>query len=162
MAPIIAGIVSTLIKNNMGKVAQAVVDKGLDYVEDKVGIKIKPEMSPEELSELKIAAYQHEEFKIEQANLNTANARDLQKAALAQDDKFSKRFVYYLAAGWSFFAAVYISAITFITIPTSSIRFVDTVLGFTLGTIVASIINYFLGSSAGSVAKNDMLKDIKK
>ena len=72
-------------------------------------------------------------------------------------DSFSKGFKYYLASFWSIFSALYIAAVTFIPIPLGNERITDTVLGFLLGTIVATIINYFLGSSSGSAIKTDML-----
>lgn len=87
---------------------------------------------------------------------DTANARHMQEVALTQDDLFSKRFVYYLAAGWSLFSAVYIILISVIEIPQASVRFVDTILGFLLGTVVATIIQFFLGSSIGSKAKDTL------
>lgn len=157
MAPLLAGIVSSLLSNNLPKVAQAVVDKGLDYVQEKTGIELKPDMNPEELKALKEAAQKHEEFKIEQANKNTADARAMQVAALNQDDKFSKRFVMYLAIFWSLTAVTYIFFITFGSIPENNVRFADTILGFLLGTVVATIINFFLGSSAGSKEKTDAM-----
>jgi len=157
MAPLLAGIVSSLIQNNLPKVAQAVVDKGLDYVQEKTGIELKPDMSQEEVKALREAAQKHEEFKIEQANKNTADARAMQVAALQQDDKFSKRFVMYLATFWSLTAVVYIFLITFTNIPELNIRFADTILGFLLGTVVATILNFFLGSSAGSKEKTEAL-----
>lgn len=87
---------------------------------------------------------------------DTASARHMQEVALTQDDIFSKRFVYYLAAGWSLFSAVYIILISVIEIPQASVRFVDTILGFLLGTVVATIIQFFLGSSIGSKAKDTL------
>jgi hypothetical protein len=163
MAPLLAGIVSSLIQNNLPKVAQAVVDKGLDYVQEKTGIELKPDMSQEEVKALREAAQKHEEFKIEQANKNTADARAMQVAALNQDDKFAKRFVMYLATFWSLTAVVYIFLITFTNIPELNIRFADTILGFLLGTVVATILNFFLGSSAGSKEKTEALAaELKK
>lgn len=157
MAPLIASIVSGLIQNNLPKVAQAVMDKGLDYVQEKTGIELKPDMNPEELKALREAAQKHEEFMVEQANKNTADARAMQVAALQQDDKFAKRFVMYLAIFWSVTAVSYIFFITFGTIPESNVRFADTILGFLLGTVVATIINFFLGSSASSKEKTEAL-----
>jgi len=157
MAPLLAGIISSLISNNLPKVAQAVVDKGLDYVEDKTGIKLEPDMSAEKIAELKLAAQKHEEFKIEQVNKNTADARDMQKVALQQEDIFSKRFVYYLTTLWSIVTIIYIYMITFMDIPLGNVRYADTVLGFLLGTVIATIMNYFLGSSKGSADKNDLI-----
>lgn len=166
MIPVIAGIVSTLIQNNLPKVAQAVVDKGLDYVQEKTGVELKPDMTPGEVNALREAAQKHEEFMIEQANKNTADARAMQVAALNQSDLFSKRFVMYLAMFWSVTAVLYIFLITFTTIPDLNVRFADTILGFLLGTVVATILNFFLGSSAGSKEKTEALaaelKDHKK
>lgn len=156
----ITAILSTLLANNLPKVAQAVVDKGLDYVQEKTGVELKPDMTPQEVAALREAAQRHEEFRIEQDNRNTADARDLQKEALKQDDLLSKRFVYFLAAFWSTFSAVYIGFITFGTIPEANVRFADTILGFLLGTMLGMILNFFFGSSSGSARKNTMLEDV--
>lgn len=93
---------------------------------------------------------------------DVANARDMQKAALSQDDVFSKRFVYYFASFWSVAAVVYIGLITFTAIPPGNIRFADTCLGFVLGTLVASIIQYFFGSTKGSEHKNQTIAELVK
>jgi hypothetical protein len=157
MLPILAGIISSLIANNMPKVAQAVVDKGLDYVEDKLGVKLEPDMTQEQLQAVREAAVKHEEFLIEQDNKNTDSARVMQGAALGQEDKFSKRFIYYFASFWSLCAALYIGFITFGAIPESNIRFADTILGFILGTVIATILNFFFGSSSGSKVKTEIM-----
>jgi uncharacterized membrane protein YjjP (DUF1212 family) len=114
-------------------------------------------MTPEKVAEVQLAAQKHEEFKIEQAYKDTADARDMQKVALQQSDVFSKRFVYYLAIFWSVFTAAFITAITFAEIPLANIRFADTILGFLLGTIVATIMNFFFGSSQSSKDKTQEL-----
>lgn len=154
---IIGSIISSLVASNLPRVAQAVADKGLEYVEDKLGLKLEPAMSPEKIAEVQLAAQKHEEFKIEQAYKDTADARDMQKVALQQSDLFSKRFVYYLAIFWSVFTAAFITAITFAGIPPESVRFADTILGFLLGTIVATIMNFFFGSSQSSKDKTQEL-----
>jgi len=154
---LISGVIGTLLQNNMPKVAQAVVDKGLDYVSDKLGVELKPDMTPQEVEAARQAAMKHEEFMVEQHVKNTADARDMQKVALQQDDKFSKRFVMYLTIFWSVAAVTYIGFVTFGTIPENNVRFADTILGFLLGTVVATMLNFWLGSSIGSKEK-----DIKK
>lgn len=166
VAPLIAGIVTSLIANNLPKVAQAVVDKGLEYVEEKTGIKIETDSTgnvpPEKIAELRIASMKHDEFKMEQETKrmeieysNVNNARDLQKAALAQEDKFSKRYVYIFASFWSIVGAVYIFAITFGNIPEANVRIADTTSGFMLGTVLGGMFTYFLGSSLGSMRKDE-------
>lgn len=105
------------------------------------------------------------EFEFEYAKLDAANAADarkLQMAALAQDDTFSKHFIYYFATFWSFSAALYIGFITFGTIPAANVRFADTILGFILGTVIASIMNFFFGSSKSSRDKTDLLMKTPK
>ena len=91
---------------------------------------------------------------------DVANARDLQKTALVQEDTFSKRFTYYLASFWSLVGASYIFLITFIEIPVANQRFADTVVGFLLGTVVAAVIQYFFGSSKGSNDKGNQIDAI--
>ena len=110
-------------------------------------------------SQIEIMKIDFEKLKLEYDNTNSA--RDMQKVALQQDDIFSKRYVYYLATFWSIVAVGYIFLITFLTIPEANVRFADTTLGFLLGTIVATIINYFFGSSKSSSDKNQLLKESK-
>lgn len=110
-------------------------------------------------NEFKIKSLDFEKLKLEFDNTN--NARNMQVEALKQDDTFSKRYVYYLATFWSLVAFLYIFLITFLTIPQSNIRFADTVLGFLLGTIVATIINFFFGSSKGSTDKQEIINQLK-
>ena len=106
--------------------------------------------SEEERSKLKIQLKQlvqdHEATMQSLAHQNTASARDMQKAALSQDDRFSKRFVYYLAAFWSISGVAFVFLATFAEVVND--RIADTVLGFLMGTIVGTIINYFYGSAA--------------
>lgn len=98
--------------------------------------------------------------KLEMSYANTANARAMQVAALQQEDTFSKRFVMYFAIGWSICAAIYIGCITFGTIPQQNVRFADTILGFVLGTLVSTIINFFYGSAHGSTDKQETIKEV--
>lgn len=88
------------------------------------------------------------------------NARAMQMAALAQADTFSKRFIYYLTIFWSAFSSIYILWITFGTIPQQNVRFADTILGFLLGTIIATIITFFFGSSQSSKNKDSAINDV--
>jgi hypothetical protein len=180
MIPIIAGLVSMLADKGLDLVSSAIdggADKAKDFIEAKTGIQMDgSDLSDEQIAKLKELeisskieleklAFENKkednrasEAVIAEVNKNTADARAMQVAALGQDDKFSKRFVYVFAAGWSIVAVVYIFMITFMNIPTANVRFADTVLGFLLGTIVATIINYFYGSSKSSADKNEVMK----
>ena len=85
------------------------------------------------------------------------SARDMNIASLQQDDKFVKRFIYYFASITTLVTFSYIFLITFGNIPEKNIRFADTVLGFLLGTLLATIITFFYGTSSGSLAKTQMI-----
>lgn len=73
----------------------------------------------------------------------------------------TRTFVFLLSGFWSLVGAAYIGAVTFLDIPEKNFRIVDTVLGFLLGTIVATVMNYWLGSSSGSAAKNEIIAKSK-
>lgn len=156
MLPIVASIVSNLISNGLPKVADAVMDKGVEAVEAKLGMKLKPEgeATPEDNAKLKEAAMKHEEFMAEIDLKNMQGARDMQLKAMESDDPLVRRFVYYFIGFWSLLSSIYIGCITFIDIPDQNARFADTILGFVLGTMVASMFQFLLGSSLGSRAKD--------
>lgn len=153
----IASIVSGLISNGLPKVADAVIEKGVDYVQDKLGIELKPEgeMSPGDVAKLKEAAMKHEEFMAEIDLKNMQGAREMQLKAMDSDDPLVRRFVYFFISFWSILSSVYIGFITFGDIPEANIRFADTILGFVLGTMVASMFQFLLGSSLGSRKKDE-------
>jgi len=71
------------------------------------------------------------------------DARQLQRTSLDQDDKFSKRFLYYL----TMFIVASAVAFIFITIYVPYIEqvahIVDTSYGILIGTVFVSVINYF-------------------
>lgn len=68
-------------------------------------------------------------------------------------DKFIKQFPIWLAIVWSLASMFYVGFITFGHIPAENVRFADTILGFLLGTVVATIINFYFGSSDNSKLK---------
>jgi hypothetical protein len=156
MLPVIASIVSGLIQNNMHKVADAVIEKGVDYVQDKMGITLKPEgeATKEDYEKWNAEAAKHEEFMAEIDLKNMQGARAMQEKAMDSDDPLVRRFVYFFIGFWSVLSATYIGCITFVDIPDENIRFADTILGFVLGTMVASMFQFLLGSSLGSRSKD--------
>jgi hypothetical protein len=160
--PILAPLLATLATNGLGLVADAVTKKGKDFVEEKLGIDLSQDPTPEVVAQWKEAALAHEKELLQMVYADKANARSMQVAALQQDDKFSKRFVYYFATFWSITAALYIAFITFGNIPEDNIRFADTILGFILGTIIATIVQFFFGSSLTSKEKDSALEAMTK
>jgi hypothetical protein len=129
----------------------------VDYVQDKLGIQLKPEgeATKEDYAKIQAEANRHEEFMAENDLKNMQGARAMQEKAMDSDDPLVRRFVYYFVSFWSVLSATYIGFITFGEIPESNIRFADTILGFVLGTMVASMFQFLLGSSLGSRKKDD-------
>jgi hypothetical protein len=156
MNPAVMSIVSGLIEKGLPKVADAVMEKGVEAVEEKLGVKLKPEdqLTDEDVKSLQEAAMKHEEFMAEIDLKNMEGARNMQLTAMQSDDPLVRRFVYFFIGFWSILSAIYIGAITFGNIPDSNVRFADTILGFVLGTMVASMFQFLLGSSLGSRQKD--------
>ncbi len=54
-------LIQTLLSNGLGLVANAVMAKGKEFVEDKLGVKLAADMPPEQIAQIKIAEMEHEE-----------------------------------------------------------------------------------------------------
>jgi len=104
----------------------------------------------------KLAELDLRQFELE--NEDRDSARHMQETALNQDDKFAKHFIYWFAWFWSVGSMAYFFAITFGQVPASGKDFGNIILGFLLGTAVATIISFFYGSSKSSKDKTDALK----
>ena len=94
-------IIQTLLSNGLGLVANAVMAKGQSFVEEKLGVKLAPNMSPEQVAQLKIAEMEHEEelmrlrleenkLDIEAFKAEAAAVTDRWKADMASDSWLSK------------------------------------------------------------------------
>jgi len=161
MLPIIASIISTLISNNLPRVADAVVNKGLDYVEDKLGLKLEPNMTQEKIAEIALKAQQHEEFLEESSQKNTADARAMNvsiqtsqfASTLAQNSAYILDFLIVSAAvicSWlAFFQGV----------PAENKELVYMGLG-SLWTMAGTVVNFHRGSSRGSQNKDAVIDKI--
>lgn len=163
MLPLIASIISGLISANMPKVAQAVLDRGLSVVEEKLGVKLTPDMTPEQLEIVRAAAMKHEEFLIEQDNKNTDSARTMNTGI--QSSEFSST----LAKNAAYFidfavvaAAIVISWLAFFKgVPLENKELVYMALG-SLWTLVGTIVNFHRGSSRQSQSKDDLITRLSK
>lgn len=171
---LVAPLVASLFSAGLNTLGNAVLAKGKDYVEEKLNVNLDEMVSTDEgkikLAEIElnkqdilqkfILEKREQELREDKMSYeNTDSARRMQMAALSQGDIFSKRFAYYFGAIWSLAAMVYIGFITFGYIPPENTRFADTILGFVLGTVVATIINFFFGSSNGSKTKEAALTE---
>lgn len=103
----------------------------------------------------KLAEIDLKQFELE--NQDRASAREMQIAALNQDDWLAKNFIYIFTSAWSIFAMVYFAFVTFGTVAESGIRMADTILGVLIGTVLTGFFNFFFGSSKGSKDKTDVL-----
>ena len=146
----IAPTLATAVAGPLGGAAVSAIARRLG-VEDTVEA-VTQAVAADPDAALKLAQIDLETIRVQHAN--TENARAMQVAALAQSDVFSKRFTMYLTSFWSLCAAVYIGFITFSVIPDTNVRFADTILGFILGTVIATMLNFWFGSSIGSKEKD--------
>lgn len=73
---------------------------------------------------------------------------------------FGRRFLAYFAVGLTIAGMAYLAAITFAPIPKENIGFANTILGFIIGTMVASPIGFYFGSSKSSQASSDALREM--
>ena len=89
-----------------------------------------------------------------QALADVNSAREMQREALKQDDKFSKRFIYYFATVIVIISFGYIFFSSFYTIPVANARIIDLLTGGVIA-IISTIVNFFFGSSQGSRNKDE-------
>ena len=146
-----APAVATAVAGPMGGMAiKMIADKigvGNSVAEVTQALQADPDLALK-LQELDLKAFEKE---IE----DRKDARAMATVALKSDDPFVRRFTYYFIAAWSVFAMIYIPCMTFLDIPDKNVRFADTILGFLLGTVVASMFAFLLGSSFGSRQKDN-------
>ena len=172
-------LIQTLLTNGLGLVANAVMAKGKDFVEDKLGVKLAPDMTPDQIAEIKIAEMEHEEelvrLRIEENKLNleelgmrlkdTDSARNRETAiATSKDAPLLNKIVTPILAlaviGLTFMLFAFVM---FDDKPVDASR--KDVLIYVLGVLSAiatQIVSYYFGSSQGSKDKADQLKDAMK
>ena len=180
--PVISGVfakygmnlLSGFFKGSMNSEMQKVADT----INENTGIEItvitESKLTDEQLVKLKEFELQNEQLLMTQLKVkgeqeieleklfvqDRASARDMQKAALSQDDKFSKRFIYYYSIGITALTFSYIFYVSFHEIPDKNRDMVNTILGFLLGVSLSAIIQFFFGSSKGSADKQQAINDL--
>ena len=144
MLPIVAGIVANLINNGMHKVADQVIEKGVDAVQDKLGIELKPEgeATPEYNAKLQEEANRHSEFMAQLDEQSTQRATDMY-----MKDEGTRKFSQYYAWFLTVASFVYFFMVSFAPVDNHNRDFVNIILGFLIGTAVNSLIRFFYGSS---------------
>jgi len=130
-----------------------------------VGLLKDPKEAQAALERMKSLELEGEKLDLERLKatiVDQSNARDMQKTALQQEDKFSKRFVYWYAIGITAFSFIYFFVVTLCKIDDNQKTMANIILGFLLGTGLATIISFFYGTSYGSLQKNKQIEDLAK
>lgn len=168
-------LIQSLLSNGLGLVANAVMAKGQQFVEDKLGVKLAPDMSPEQVAQIKIAEMQHEEelmrLRLEGNKLDleelgmrlkdTDSARNREIAVATSKDAplLNKVITPILALSILLITLVLFSIVMFQDAPLDSSR--KDVLIYILGVLSAistQIVSYYFGSSQGSKDKSEALE----
>ena len=152
MLPIVAGIVANLINNGMHKVADQVIEKGVDAVQQKLGIELKPEgeATPEYNAKLQEEANRHSEFMAELDEKSTQRATDMYMAD-PSTRRFSQQYAWFLTV----VSFLYFFMVSFMPVENRNRDFINIILGFLIGTAVNSLIRFFYGSSNKSQEDTD-------
>ena len=155
----IAPAVATAVGGPLGGLAVTAIANKFGVADDVKAVAAAIAGDPEAAT--KLAELDLKQFELENADRDSA--RHMQETALNQDDKFAKHFIYWFAWFWSVGSMAYFFAITFGQVPASGKDFGNIILGFLLGTAVATIISFFYGSSKSSKDKTDtMTKGVLK
>jgi hypothetical protein len=172
-------IIQPLLSNGLGLVANAVLAKGKKVVEEKLGVELKPDMSPEDMAKIQMAQMEHEEelmrLRIEEDKLDLAelelrlkdvdSARD-REVQIATSDKaplLNKIVTPVLALGVVALTFVLFAIVMFDDTPVDPSR--KDILIYVLGVLSAiatQIVSYYFGSSQSSKDKTDALKEAMK
>lgn len=150
-----------LLKNVAPVLATAVVGPAggavVKVIAEKLGVENTPEAVTEAIAADPNAALKLQEIDTRQFELEVqdrGNARSMAMLAIQSEDPFVRRFTYYFIGFWSLFGMIIIPCMIFCKIPQDNVRFADTILGFLLGTVIASMFAFLLGSSYGSRLKD--------
>lgn len=175
MMPLIQGLLS----NGLSLVANAVMAKGQQFVEDKLGVKLAPDMAPEQVAQLKIKEMEHEEelmrlrlednklgleeLAIRVKDVGSAREREVQIAQSKDAPLLNKIVTPLLALGLLFITFTLFGIVMFQDAPVDSSR--KDILIYILGVLSAistQIVSYYFGSSQGSKDKSDQLREAIK
>ena len=175
----LAAILTPLLGNGLNLVANAVMAKGKDFVEKKLGVELKPDMSSEDLVKVQIAQMEHEEellkLRLEEDRLDLAELQMLLKdtndarqreVQIANSDKaplLNKIVTPVLALSILLLTFVLFGVVMFNDTPVEASR--KDILIYILGVlsaIASQITSYYFGSSQGSKDKSDALKEAMK
>ena len=172
MIPIVAGLLTTLAENGLGLLSSAIQAKGKQVVEEKLGVKISDNPSPEEVVKLRQLQYDHEErllelgiqkaeqdlkgFKIEVEDRDSARTRDVE---------FIKKGMVNTRANLMFFlAVVMVGILVWIVWKDQNINeYVKGIFTLVLGRFLGYLDNIYsfeFGTTRGSKEKDETIKQL--
>lgn len=166
MLPLLAPILTQLAGAGLQKVADAVMDKGVDYVEDKLGITLTPDetgtLPNDKLEAIKAEANRHQEFMAELEFKDRESARASHFAIATSKDviPLEKYVMPVLALGTVAAAFGLVGLLMFTNVEDSQEQIVIFALGFITGA-ASQVLSYYFGSSQGSKDKTEQLKALK-
>jgi hypothetical protein len=172
-------ILTPLLGNGLNLVANAVLAKGKKVVEEKLGVELKPDMSPEDLAKIQIAQMEHEEellkLRLEEDKLdlaelemrlkdtNDARVRETQIVTSDKAPLLNKLITPILALGLLGITFTLFGIVLFQASPIDPSR--KDILIYILGVLSAvatQVVSYYFGSSQSSKDKTDALKEAMK
>jgi len=172
-------ILTPLLGNGLNLVANAVLAKGKKVVEEKLGVELKPDMSPEDLAKIQIAQMEHEEellkLRLEEDKLdlaelemllkdtNDARVRETQIVTSDKAPLLNKLITPILALGLLGITFTLFGIVLFQASPIDPSR--KDILIYILGVLSAvatQVVSYYFGSSQSSKDKTDALKEAIK
>lgn len=175
----LAPILKPLLANGLNLIANAVAAKGKDYVEKKLGVELKPDMTADEIIRLKTAEMEHEEellrIRLEENKLDlaelelrikdtdSAREREVQISTSDKVPLINKIVTPVLALTLLLLTFTLFGVVMFDATPVDPSR--KDILIYVLGvlsTIATQVISYYFGSSQGSKAKEEMIKGVLK
>ena len=170
----LVALVTPLLKNGMSLLANAVMAKGKDYVEDKFGVTLGPDLTPEQVVALKSAEMEHEEelrrLALEDRKLTlseidmqfkdvaSAREREVQIVTSEKAPLLNKLITPLLAISVLILTFALFGIVMFDPAPVDATR--KDLLVYVLGVLSAistQIVGYYFGSSVGSKEKQDIL-----
>ena len=179
MLPALAAIVQPLLANGLGLVANAVMAKGQAWVEGKTGVKLQPNMPPEEVAKLQMAQMEPDEelmrLKLEEnkrdieeltrrlKDTDSARDREIQIATSDKAPLLNKVITPILALALLLITFALFAVVMFDHSPVDSTR--KDILIYILGVLSAistQIVSYYFGSSQGSKDKSEALEKALK
>lgn len=172
-------ILKPLLGAGLNLAANAVKAKGKDWVEKKLGVELKPDMSSEDLAKVQIAQMEHEEellrIRLEDEKLDlvelelrlkdtdSAREREVQISTSEKAPLLNKIVTPVLALSLLLATFVLFGIVMFDNDPIEPTR--KDILIYILGvlsTISTQVIAYYFGSSQGSRDKSDQIKEMMK